>query len=203
MNLRDYHPYPPFIPRYTTKLIVGSIPPHRFCKDELGNVFGKLDKRDVDFYYGSYRNQFWKIIQKIYQIELQFSFSEKAIMQRKEFLEKENIALLDIIQSCKRVNNKSSDKDLYDIEWRNLEEVLLKNPSIQKILCTSQFVRKAVFQILKPAFVERNNESWIVEIYKKKFEIVQLYSPSPLLIFALGKHAEETRLAQYARFLQE
>jgi hypothetical protein len=39
------HPYAPFIPEKTTRLIVGTLPPPRFSK-------GNLNDQDVDFCYG-------------------------------------------------------------------------------------------------------------------------------------------------------
>ena len=49
------HPYREYIPENASKLIIGTIPPFRFC------VSGekRLYPRDVDFYYGSRDNGFW------------------------------------------------------------------------------------------------------------------------------------------------
>ena len=47
---KHQHPYKPFIPEGTTKLIVGTLPPPRFS-------FGELKKDDVNFCYGSSRCQ--------------------------------------------------------------------------------------------------------------------------------------------------
>ena len=45
------HPYEPYIPDNATKLIIGSIPPQRFCiKHSI------IDNDDVKFYYGSKDN---------------------------------------------------------------------------------------------------------------------------------------------------
>ncbi len=199
--MRDYHPYNPFFPRYAKKLILGSIPPHRFCKNEKGKTYGKLYQNDVDFYYGSYKNHFWKIIQEIFKIKFDFTLSDKAIEQRKRFLEENKIAIFDVIQSCKRINNKSSDKDLYEIEWMNLNLILKQNPSIQTILCTSQFVRKSLFQIIKPIQIEKQNQLWNLQTEMKTLKVIQLYSPSPLLVRALGKEGIQKRFEQYQKFL--
>ena len=40
------HPYPPYIPENTTRLIVGTLPPPQFST-------GALNDQDVDFCYGS------------------------------------------------------------------------------------------------------------------------------------------------------
>ena len=41
------HPYQPFVPPQATKLIVGTMPPLRFCTEPR-----LLYEDDVDFYYG-------------------------------------------------------------------------------------------------------------------------------------------------------
>ena len=48
MEARSRHPYQPFVPENATKLIIGSIPPFRFC--EASNR--KLYSDDVDFTMG-------------------------------------------------------------------------------------------------------------------------------------------------------
>lgn len=55
----ESHPYLPLIPECAKCLIVGTIPPHRFCKDmQTAQQYGKLSQNDVDWYYGSEDNQF-------------------------------------------------------------------------------------------------------------------------------------------------
>mgnify|MGYP000926472591 FL=1 len=83
------HPYPPFIPENTTKLIVGTLPPPRFSK-------GQLKKDDVDFCYGSIDGQLWKILNEIFSLNLHFETTEFAIEQRKIFLIQHKIGICDI-----------------------------------------------------------------------------------------------------------
>lgn len=200
---RDFHPYPPFIPAHSTKLILGSIPPHRFCKDQNGKVFGNLHPQDVDFYYGSYQNHFWKILQEVFPIQFEFTLSDKAIQQRKDFLTSQKIAMFDVVKSCKRVNNRSSDKDLFEVEWMDIKSLLQTNPNIQTILCTSQFVRQALWKLLKPfSIIQKQNKVWEIQTHFGKLQVVQLYSPSPLLVRSLGKEGAQKRLKEYEMFLK-
>ena len=60
-----YHPYEPFLNKNTKFLIIGTLPPPRFCGKDL-----KL--KDVDFCYGSKDNLLWQIINKIFKLDLIF-----------------------------------------------------------------------------------------------------------------------------------
>ena len=53
----EEHPFPPFVPTNATKLIIGSIPPQRFCNQKENGI--SLYPDDVNFYYGSRDNSFW------------------------------------------------------------------------------------------------------------------------------------------------
>lgn len=86
------HPYKPFIPKNTTKLIVGTLPPPRFS-------MGNLKKGNVNFCYGSTDGQFWKILDEIFNLNLLFETTEVAIQQRKDFLLKNNLGICDIVAS--------------------------------------------------------------------------------------------------------
>ena len=59
------HPYQPFIPKDALKLIVGTLPPPRFTT-------GNLKPDDVNFCYGSRDGQLWKILNEIFELQIQF-----------------------------------------------------------------------------------------------------------------------------------
>ena len=84
MSFIHKHPYKPFIPENATKLIVGTLPPPRFSK-------GIFKKGDVDFCYGSIDGQLWKILDEIFHLNLLFEPTKEAILERKDFLIKNNI----------------------------------------------------------------------------------------------------------------
>ena len=84
------HPYPPFIPEGTTKLIVGTLPPPRFTT-------GEFKEGDVNFCYGSRDGQLWPILNRIFNLELSYETTEAAIKQRKDFLKAEGIGICDMV----------------------------------------------------------------------------------------------------------
>lgn len=121
------HPYPPFIPERTTKLIVGTLPPPRFSQ-------GALAPNDVDFCYGSGKGQLWIILDKIFTLNLTYKPTKKAIKQRKDFLRQHRIGICDIVESCKRQKIDASDLGMQDIKLRNLVGYLKQYPSINTLL---------------------------------------------------------------------
>ena len=121
------HPYAPFIPKKATKLIVGTIPPPRFSS-------GDLYTEDVDFCYGSRFGLLWPILNQIYDLNLDFENSQKAIQQRKLFLQKYEIGICDMVHQCKREKIDASDLGMRQIELRNLLDYIIQNKSISTIL---------------------------------------------------------------------
>jgi G:T/U-mismatch repair DNA glycosylase len=123
------HPYPPFIPDSATKLIVGTLPPPRFTT-------GELKEGDVDFCYGSRDGQLWTILDQIFDLNLRFETSDKAIEQRKRFLRDRRIGICDMVASAKREELNASDLGIRDAELRNLIRVLQEHPKIDTLLFT-------------------------------------------------------------------
>ncbi|MBV1924712.1 MAG: uracil-DNA glycosylase family protein [Flavobacteriaceae bacterium] len=123
------HPYDPFIPENTTKLIVGTLPPPRFTTKEL-----KPD--DVHFCYGSRDGQLWPILDKIFNLDLVYENTDFAIAQRKEFLIHNNIGVCDIVASAKRKKIDASDIGMEEVELRDLISVLEKHPKVDTLLFT-------------------------------------------------------------------
>jgi G:T/U-mismatch repair DNA glycosylase len=123
------HPYKPYIPKNATKLIVGTLPPPRFYK-------GVLKKGDVDFCYGSIDGLLWKILDKLFQLNLHFETTEFAIEQRKAFLKNRNIGICDIVASCTRKKVDASDLGMENIELRDMLFYLKKHPKINMLLLT-------------------------------------------------------------------
>jgi G:T/U-mismatch repair DNA glycosylase len=121
------HPYRPFIPPNTTKLIVGTLPPPRFSSSDLFEC-------DVDFCYGSKYGLLWPILDKIFELDLKYKNSKFAVDQRKEFLKFHHIGICDMIESCEREKNNASDLGMKNIKLRDLTQYLIDNPSIDTIL---------------------------------------------------------------------
>lgn len=123
------HPYPPFIQKDTTKLIVGTLPPPRFST-------GKFLEKDVDFCYGSSYNSLWKKIDKIHNLSLRYDNSKEAIEERKQFLISRKIGVCDIVESAEREKIDASDLGMQNIKLRDIIGYLNKFPNIDTLLFT-------------------------------------------------------------------
>src|SRR5690606_9593043 len=123
------HPYPPFIPENTTKLIVGTLPPPRFS-------IGQLLEKDVDFCYGSYYNSLWLYIDKIHNLNLRYDNSDEAVQQRKQFLIEKGIGVCDIVQSAERDKIDASDLGMKNIQLRDVIGYVKQFPKIDTLLFT-------------------------------------------------------------------
>jgi len=121
------HPYPPFIPENATKLIVGTIPPPRFST-------GELFREDVDFCYGSKFGLLWPILDRIFDLGLEYENTNQAIIQRKTFLFQHRIGICDIIENCKRAKIDASDSGMDQINSRNLIHYIEENKDLTTLL---------------------------------------------------------------------
>lgn len=121
------HPYPPFIPDAATRLIVGTIPPPRFST-------GDLFDDDVDFCYGSKHGLLWPILDDIFQLQLSFENTQRAIEQRKQFLQTNGIGICDMVAQCYRDKMDASDLGMREMVLRNLIDVLARYKKLSTIL---------------------------------------------------------------------
>jgi hypoxanthine-DNA glycosylase len=148
----EYHPFGSFIPKNVQYLVVGTFPGRQFSQR---STF----ENEADTYAFSYggRNQFWRIMEKMYGIELPNRDSKKQLFQTL------NMGLLDVIQACRRKNQSNLDSDLIDIVWNKAEfDSIFKENNIKNVFCTG----KGVAQIF---------QKWYPEM-----PCVALPSPSPL-----------------------
>lgn len=123
------HPYPPFNLKNATKIIVGTLPPPRFTT-------GDLKKGDVHFSYGSIDGQLWPILNDIFDLNLTFETTQKAIDQRHAFLKSRNIGICDIVASSRRIKIDASDIGMQDVVLRDIFSYLSKYPQIDTLLFT-------------------------------------------------------------------
>ncbi|QNL22232.1 hypothetical protein HZR84_09875 [Hyphobacterium sp. CCMP332] len=199
-ELKSIHPYKPFIPVDSNKLIIGTIPPPRFCTQ-----YKEIYKEDVNFYYGSRDNAFWPIIENVFDIELEYSNSKKAISERKNFLTKHGIGISDIIDKCIHKNDSAADEDLTNIEHKDLGELLRKNPQISILIYTSEFVKKQMNLHFNTyhSINKENRKIQSIIINGTKYNVRILYSPSPNALRNLGKQGSKKREKQYKEFILE
>ena len=148
----EYHPFGSFIPQNVQYLVVGTFPGRQFSQRSA-------DENEADVYAFSYggRNQFWRIMEKIYGVDLPTRASKK------QLFENLNIGLVDVIKACRRKNASNLDTDLTDIVWNRAEfDRIFEENRIENVFCTG----KAVAQIFQKWYPE---QPWVA-----------LPSPSPL-----------------------
>ncbi len=131
----EYHPFGGFIPENTQYLIVGTFAGRQFSQRSKE----ENEQDEMAFSYGG-RNQFWRILERMYDVEL---VTKK---DKKELLQSLNIGLLDLIQACRRKRPTNLDSDLTDIVWNNDEfERIFKTYNIDTVFCTGKGVA-TIFQ---------------------------------------------------------
>ncbi|PQB04873.1 uracil-DNA glycosylase family protein [Aureitalea marina] len=123
------HPYDPFIPKGSAKLIVGTLPPPRFTN-------GELKPGDVNFCYGSRDGQLWPILDRIFDLGLNFETTQQAIDQRKDFLVQRKIGICDIVQEALREKIDATDLGMQSVQLRDLIAILNVHPSVNTLLFT-------------------------------------------------------------------
>lgn len=123
------HPYAPFLFDSAQKWIVGTLPPPRFTQ-------GMLRSGDVDFCYGSRDGQLWPILNQIFELDLAFETTDKAIEQRKNFLLQRGIGICDIVDRAERERIDASDLGMKNIELRDLVSNLGRYPKVSQLLFT-------------------------------------------------------------------
>lgn len=133
----EHHPYKPFIPDNMEVLILGSFP----GKEQTQS--GTLHHKWV---YGAPRNQFWKIINGVYETNVETTQEKQTLFTSL------NIGQADIILKAKRTANTNLDQNLEVTEWNDkaLQQIIAAHPGI-RVLCTSRFVEKH-FKKLFPGF---------------------------------------------------
>lgn len=105
------HTFGPVFDADSEILILGSLP--------------SVQSRAQQFYYGHPQNRFWKVLAAIYQNPVPVSIEEK-----KAFLQKNHVALWDVIASCDIVG--SSDSSIKNVKENDIN-VILKSAAIKAI----------------------------------------------------------------------
>lgn len=105
------HTFEPVFDNNSKVLILGSFP--------------SVKSRENHFYYGHPQNRFWKVLAKVFEVEVPTTIEEK-----KTFLLAHGIAIWDVIESCTIIG--SSDNSIKDVVVNDFSKVL-ENSSIEKI----------------------------------------------------------------------
>jgi len=152
------HPFKPIIDKNSKILILGTFP---------------SIKSFENFYYGHPKNQFWKILASVYEENIPLTKEEKI-----DFILRHNLALWDIIKTCKRKN--SSDKNLEVLELNDIKKLLFEYPNIKKICFTSKTAQK---------------------LFNKEYNIKNFYLPSPSPAYA--RIRIEDKIKEYKKILKD
>lgn len=123
----ESHPFPPFVPKNTQYLLLGSF---------TGRRNPKLDNEELyDWFYGTKRNQFWLILEEVYGVKLQNK------IEKQELFSKLSLAITDIILSCERKENNNLDNNLINCVF-NTKAItqILESNKINSIFFSSRFV---------------------------------------------------------------
>lgn len=148
----EAHPFRIFAPRNTKYLMLGSFTAKR-----------KNEDVSYDWFYGTKRNQFWSILENIYNIKLD---SKKA---KQKLFRDLSIAITDVILRCERKDSNSLDSNLINCTYNTLAiRRLLKKKKIEKIFFSSRFVEHEFEKHFKNLIEEFPN-----------IEFITLPSPSP------------------------
>lgn len=129
----ETHPHKAFIPENTTAIIIGSFP----GKDQTHKTI-----TEDDWFYGTKRNQFWKILSGAYETDLQFK------KDKQNLFKKHGIGMVDIFLKIKRKGHNNMDSNLEIIEYNDKAiKIILQNPKIKTIYFTSKFVEKTFMKL--------------------------------------------------------
>ena len=192
------HPYEPFVPQGAAKLIIGTIPPYRFCIRPQ-----ELRDGDVNFYYGSRANAFWHLIEQATGETFDFENTVKAVAQRKAFLEKRGIGMTDVVQSCVHQGGKSDDVSLQSIRPKPIGQLLAEHPLIETLIYTGRSAQNnSVMWLMNHHVADKGCHRSVggkaaekrVTVNGKTYNVILLYSPSPNALRGIDR---ETRLEQY------
>ena len=187
-----YHPYQPFLHQNTKAIIVGTLPPPRFCMQEY-------KKEDVLFCYGSQDNLLWRALDIIYELHLDFNNTQTAVQQRKAFLQQYQIGICDIVDSCKREKIDASDIGMKDVILRDILGYLKVYKQIQTLIFTGGYCKNSpeyfLRQVLKKHHITYTNISSQLpkqhqfEFDNRVFQTISLTSPSNAANRSIGANA--------------
>ncbi len=116
--MRLEHPFDPLIDKHSKILILGSFPSIKSFEDA--------------FYYAHPRNQFWPIMERLFDVSLEDNESKKI------FALSHGIALYDTYGSLQRSQGNSSDSNLSDLRPNDIPALLEQYPAIKKVFCTGK-----------------------------------------------------------------
>jgi len=201
-----------YTPLNATSLLIGTFPSILFREQ-----FNRVRPTDVDFFYGSIDNNFWKDLGIIYHRQFPFDRTRDAVEKRKQLLDDLGMAMSDAIFACETTGS-AMDTALQNIELNEyIIHTLDNTPTIRKIFFTSSSGKvnaetltlrllKEKGRLQKMKIIQKSSPRIRQFIYKgehdelRQIETLTLISPSPLAE-QWGGITPEKRRAQYSQYL--
>ena len=112
------HPFDAIVDENSKVLILGSFP--------------SLKSFEQNFYYAHPRNQFWPIMEELFEVTL------KSNEEKRAFALKHGIAMWDTYGSLSREAGNSSDRNLKDLKPNDFESFFKRYPNIKHIFFTGR-----------------------------------------------------------------
>lgn len=131
MDILEHHPYKPFLPSHTKRIIIGNFPIGKFSNPKRSH---ERKESEMDFYYGGSANRLWHLIGTCFNEDL--TSKEKIT----KFLRKNEIGMADIILSCRRIKGSALDSALYDKTYNIQIRDILRKRKIEELIFTSKHV---------------------------------------------------------------
>lgn len=201
-----------FVPDGAVALVVGTFP-----SVLIKEAKKSLSIDDVDFYYGSHNNFFWKDLENIANRKLTYLRTAGAIEERKQLLASLKTGITDIILQCETTGG-AADQDLGRLVYNDgIVDMLDENPTVTTLFFTSGSGRvnaatltlrllKSKGRISKVRVTQKTSPKIRTFVFTsasgetRELRSVTLYSPSPTA--RRGGVTEEKRRSQYSEYLK-
>ncbi|GAB4092641.1 uracil-DNA glycosylase family protein [Flaviaesturariibacter terrae] len=201
-----------YISKNATAILLGTFP-----SVLIREAFGRIRPDDVDFFYGSRDNNFWRDLAVIYGCRLDQERTDTAIRQRMQLLDDLSLGLSDAIFACHTLGS-AMDTALHELELNTqLVRDLDSHPAVSRLYFTSssgkvnaetltlrmlrQEGRLSGMKILQERGPKRRQFLFRSSTGPERpIETITLYSPSPLAE-QWGALTAEKRRAQYRAWL--
>lgn len=139
-----------FFPKDIKTLILGSFPVPLYTQRKKFFAMSLKD-RSNSWYYGSKKNEFWKIINEVYYSDKKYENFLYSKKEKIKLFNEKKIGIADVISKCERKNKESSkDTDLIILDYNNkIIDLLKRSQSLMRILFTSRFTENHFLRCLK------------------------------------------------------
>lgn len=177
----ENHPFGSYIPHGSKYLIVGTFPTHR-------------RNLAFEFFYSGGDNVLWGMLGEVFGYSFEHTKGDKAVTERKQFLDVNNIGMTDMLEKCYRKNNLSTDENLFPIKWMDIFSLLNEYESINRLILTSRGDAIGALGLLKTYFIQNDlvlaephmRKDRILEghfVHRgRKIDVLVPYSPSPRVV---------------------